>query len=764
VGLVSTADPFGLIGQVLDGQFRVDQFVGEGGFSIVYRGHHLGLDEPIAIKCLKLPSALGSALVESFVRRFRDESRLHYRLSQGNLAIARSIASGTTMSPSTSALVPYMVLEWLEGRSMAQDFEVRRAQGLTGRSLDETVRLLDSAAQGLAYAHAQGVVHRDINPGNLFIATTRHGVQLKVLDFGVAKIVSDHALEMGPRAQTIGQIRIFAPAYGAPEQFDDAMGAIGAQTDVYSFSMILLEALRDLPVREGEHLGEFAVKALDANLPTPRALGIPVGDAVEACFARAVALRASERPADVGELWGNLKHAIRDDAAAGRPSFAHAHALAPSARGGRAPLERSITADMPAAPAIEVTRPGSIAPTAVDPNVRSEVRASAGSRQLHMTVRMESAPPRPAERDAAGGALGTRSRPLAATVPLGAVSPFKSTLVMANRITPLPATARTGDLPPGPGASGSHEVVAPVGWGAHPREPSYSTPGASASQLPVASPAGSAYGPPPGSAYAGPPSPTTLAMMSPDPVAPPSEVVLPKRSRLPLLVGAGVVVLAAAAFGAYRVAASRSATAPSDAPALATGNVPPPGAPGSDPLAAAAPATPTSAVPVSMGIAPTTPADPGSTAPSAPATPAATAEGAIPAVATAHALGAAPASARESAHVTAPASAPIAPQPDVTGLTAPLDPRAFNPVAAKASLDVVDGILASCRHPGGKTGSGHITVVFANDGQVSRAVVDEPPFAGSPEGACVASRMRLARVKAFDGPPGTLVYDFHIPK
>src|SRR5262245_59737819 len=111
-------DPFGLIGQVLDGQFRVDSCVGEGGFSVVYKGHHLGLGEPIAIKCLKLPGSMGTALVESFVHRFRDERRLHYRLSQGNLYIARSIASGTTLAPATGALVPYMVLEWLEGRSL----------------------------------------------------------------------------------------------------------------------------------------------------------------------------------------------------------------------------------------------------------------------------------------------------------------------------------------------------------------------------------------------------------------------------------------------------------------------------------------------------------------------------------------------------------------------------------------------------------------------------------------------------------------------
>ncbi len=308
-------DPFGLVGQVLDGQFRVDHFVGEGGFSIVYKGTHIGLSEPIAVKCLKLPPALGSALVESFVKRFRDESRLHYKLSQGNLHIARSIASGTTIAPATSSLVPYTVLEWLEGRSLADDFAERRARGLQGRPLREVVQLLDSAVDALAYAHAQRVVHRDLNPGNLFLAQTPAGTKLKVLDFGVAKIMADSALAMGPSARTLGNVRMFAPAYAAPEQFDERIGAIGPWTDVYALALVILEALTDRTVREGEHLGEFAAKALDvANRPTPRTLGAAVGDAVENVLGRAMAINPGERPGDAGELWGMLKHAMRTDA------------------------------------------------------------------------------------------------------------------------------------------------------------------------------------------------------------------------------------------------------------------------------------------------------------------------------------------------------------------------------------------------------------------------------------------------------------------
>jgi serine/threonine protein kinase len=320
---VTSSDPFGLVGQVLDGQFRVDRPVGEGGFSVVYRGTHIGLTEPIAVKCLKLPAALGSMLVESFVKRFRDESRLHYKLSQGNLHIVRSIASGTTIAPSTSALVPYTVLEWLDGRSLAQDFADRREAGMRGRPLRDVVSLLDSAIDALAYAHSQGVVHRDLNPGNLFLARTQSGTKVKVLDFGVAKIMADAAIAMGPTARTVGNLRMFAPAYGAPEQFDDRLGAIGPWTDVYAIGLVILEALADRTVMEGEHLGEFATKALDATRrPTPRAFGIAVGDETEKVLAFALSLDPRRRPRDVGELWGMLKHAIQVDERSGRPPHA----------------------------------------------------------------------------------------------------------------------------------------------------------------------------------------------------------------------------------------------------------------------------------------------------------------------------------------------------------------------------------------------------------------------------------------------------------
>jgi serine/threonine protein kinase len=308
-------DPYGLTGQVLDGQFRVDAPIGEGGFSVVYRGQHLGLHEPIAIKCLKLQQQLGSALVESFVQRFRDEGRLQYKLSQGSLYIARTLAAGTTMAPATMALVPYMVLEWLDGYTLSAELAARSQRGERGRSLKEVIKLLDPVADAMAYAHSLGVVHRDINPSNIFVASLPGGgFKLKVMDFGVAKVLQDHLLSLGPRAATLGQIKMFTPAYGAPEQFDDKLGPIGPWTDVYAFALMLVELLQDKSAFDGENLGEFLDQATNPHVrPTPRSLGIQVGDRVEAIMRSALDVNPRQRPGDIGEFWGSLKHAAQTD-------------------------------------------------------------------------------------------------------------------------------------------------------------------------------------------------------------------------------------------------------------------------------------------------------------------------------------------------------------------------------------------------------------------------------------------------------------------
>lgn len=308
-----SGDALGLVGHVVD-QLRFDELVDEGGFGYVYRGVHLGMDEPVAIKCLKVKAG-DPRLAESFVKRFRDETKIAYRLSQGNLDIVRSISSGTLETP-TGLLVPYMVLEWLEGWPLTTELAYRRDDGRGGFSLTEMVELLDSAALAIGFAHTQGVVHRDIKPGNLFLSRSRTGTRLKVLDFGLAKIVDPDGIMPAPAgAETGSHVFIASPSYGAPEQFSKKLGAVGPWSDVYSLALVALEMLTCAKVRPAKNLVEGMMRALDRRFaePTPRKLGLTVGDAVEAAFARATALDSRERFQDGNEAWSAIRQAVRDD-------------------------------------------------------------------------------------------------------------------------------------------------------------------------------------------------------------------------------------------------------------------------------------------------------------------------------------------------------------------------------------------------------------------------------------------------------------------
>jgi serine/threonine-protein kinase len=145
-------DPFSLIGKTLAGHFLVERLAGEGRFSIVYRGEHIGPKEPVALKCLKLGLELDGTGAETFLKRFREENKTNSRVSKGNSLFVRSIGSGMTTSDAGQH-VPYTVLEWLEGRSLAAELATRREQGATGRPLSEVLALLGPAISAIGHAH-----------------------------------------------------------------------------------------------------------------------------------------------------------------------------------------------------------------------------------------------------------------------------------------------------------------------------------------------------------------------------------------------------------------------------------------------------------------------------------------------------------------------------------------------------------------------------------------------------------------------------------
>lgn len=307
-------DPFDLTGDVLDGQFRVDSFAGEGDLSVVYKGHHLGVDAPVAIKCLNLPATLNPALARPLVDGFKEASRVHYKLARGNLNIAQSIASGTTLVPRSGAVVPYMVREWFDGESLASNLTRRRTEKSSGRSIQEALTLLETAFDGVAFAHQQGEVHLSINPSNLFLARRGESTTLKVLDFGIARTMND--LTIGPSgAHAEGGLRVLFPTYAAPEQLDKSIGKPGPWTDVYALALITMEVLSDRIVMAELETGAIVERALDPNRrPGPRAHGLKLPANLDLVLTRAVMRAPTRRHESAAALWRDIKSAVRPTA------------------------------------------------------------------------------------------------------------------------------------------------------------------------------------------------------------------------------------------------------------------------------------------------------------------------------------------------------------------------------------------------------------------------------------------------------------------
>jgi len=434
-------DPFDLVGDVLDAQFRVDAFVGEGDLSVVYKGHHLGLDAPVAIKCLNLPATLDSALVRPLVDSFTEAGRVHYRLALRNLNIAQSIASGTTLAPRTGALVPYLVREWFEGESLASDLARRRSEKRAGRSPEEAIALLEPVFDGVAFAHSQGVAHLSLNPSNLFLAARGkgEGVSLKVLDFGVARTMNDLVSGIPVTAGFTAGLHLLFPAYAAPEQLDKKVGPPGPWTDVYALALVMMELLSERVVMSEIETGALVERALDEKRrPTPQAHGLKLSRGLEFALSRAVSRGPKQRQKNAEQLWKEVKAEGRARAA---PSSQRSSL--PTLLGVTAPAPRVVGAlAVPpklasSAPSTE-TKPMAFeaaAPIHVLEPSASPVAAAASS---------SAAPPRNEAADRPASACATDG-----SVRTASVAPALLSLAAPDVVTPLASV-----LPPVPAVSG----------------------------------------------------------------------------------------------------------------------------------------------------------------------------------------------------------------------------------------------------------------------------------------------------------------------
>jgi serine/threonine-protein kinase len=205
------------------GPYRIGDEIGRGGMGVVYRAKREDLGTTVAVKVLRerFPSA-------DRLRRFLAEQRLLARLQHPG--IARLLDAGAAEDGT-----PFFVMEFVEGTPITAYCSRR------GLSVDERVRLFRQVCKAVRYAHRNLVVHRDLKPSNVLVTDAASGPLVKLLDFGIAKLLAHDSSEDGPHTRT-GE-RLLTPAYAAPEQVDAR--PISTSVDVYALGALLYELLAD---------------------------------------------------------------------------------------------------------------------------------------------------------------------------------------------------------------------------------------------------------------------------------------------------------------------------------------------------------------------------------------------------------------------------------------------------------------------------------------------------------------------------------------
>ncbi|XXX73851.1 SUMF1/EgtB/PvdO family nonheme iron enzyme [Sorangium sp. So ce134] len=356
-------DPLNIAGSLIADKYRIDHAVGEGGFSVVYRAEHVIWKQPVALKCFTLLADAPPEQREQLLQAFIQEGKLMAELSSRSAAIVQARDIGTFNAPDGQWL-PYMVLEWLDGKPLDRVLHEEATRGAPPRDLFATVALLESAAVALELAHSRGIAHRDIKPANLFVIGPPRDAAtfVKVLDFGIAKVMAEHAAAATALAHTGKDITAFTPSYGAPEQFSRTHGATGPWTDVFAMALIMIEVmLGGAPALQGDDYLQLAVASRDpSRRPTPRTLGLTVSDEVEAVFEKALSVAPADRFPTMGRFWAALHRAVFPD----DPAWALATGNGPAAPTSGAQTARGSAPRMSSAPRVSFPQ---VAPTLAAP-------------------------------------------------------------------------------------------------------------------------------------------------------------------------------------------------------------------------------------------------------------------------------------------------------------------------------------------------------------------------------------------------------------
>ena len=276
---------------ILLGKYRVDELIGSGGMGQVVRASHLFLNQPVAIKIMLTELADS----ESTVARFLREAQSTVRLRSEH--IARVMDVGTLPDRA-----PFMVMEFLDGNDLNQILCHHGPQ-----SPAVVVDLMLQACEGMAEAHALGIVHRDIKPSNFFITRRPDGsMLLKILDFGISK------MPVGYEDLTGAQTVIGTPSYMAPEHMKSGRSC-DARSDIWSIGVVIYQLVTGRTPFVGETYADLVIK-VSGEPPAPIHVALPsgLGDVMLRCLEK----DPRNRQQDVGELARMLAPFATDPASA----------------------------------------------------------------------------------------------------------------------------------------------------------------------------------------------------------------------------------------------------------------------------------------------------------------------------------------------------------------------------------------------------------------------------------------------------------------
>jgi serine/threonine-protein kinase len=272
--------------RLLGGRYELDGVVGRGGMAEVYRARDIRLDRIVAIKTLRADLARD----QIFQARFRREAQSAASLNHPSIVAVYD--TGEDMA--TGVPVPYIVMEYVDGRTV-RDLLQEGHRLLPERSLE----IIDGVLRALDYSHQAGIVHRDIKPGNVMV--TRNG-DVKVMDFGIARAMSDAQATMTQTAQVIGTAQYLSPEQARGERVD-------SRSDLYSTGCLLYELLTGRPPFTGDSPVAIAYQHVRENPVPPSRVDPDVPPWADAIVLKAMAKSPADRYQTAADMRADLQRA-----------------------------------------------------------------------------------------------------------------------------------------------------------------------------------------------------------------------------------------------------------------------------------------------------------------------------------------------------------------------------------------------------------------------------------------------------------------------